>query len=115
MASYTTSALLALFPDQQVEVLFAEMEQNEGASVDSKGRAVLRFSCGVTAYLEWAVGVAYKNEIDLWSAQGSLYTEKIFSKPAGYQPTILCVTLMEICLLKREKFVNNLRRCSTIL
>ena len=87
VASYTTSALLALFPDQQVEVLFAAMEQNEGASVDSNGRAVLRFSCGVTAYLEWAVGVAYKNEIDLWSAEGSLFTDKIFSKPAGYQPS----------------------------
>ncbi len=87
VASYTTSALLALFPDQQVEVLFAEVVQNDNASVDSNGRAFLRFSGGVTAYLEWAIGVAYKNEIDLWSAEGTLFTDKIFSKPAGYQPS----------------------------
>ena len=39
----------------------------------------------VTAYLEWAVGV-YINEIDLWSAQGSVHRED-FSKPAGFQPS----------------------------
>jgi predicted dehydrogenase len=86
VASYTTSALLALFPEQQVETLFSEVVQKEGALVDSEGRAILRFSNGVTAYLEWAIGVAYKNEIDLWSAEDSLFTEKIFSKPADYQP-----------------------------
>jgi len=86
VASYTTSALLALFPKQQVEVLFSEVLQKEGSPVDSEGRAVLRFANGVTAYLEWAIGVAYKNEIDLWSAEGALFTDKIFSKPADYLP-----------------------------
>lgn len=86
VASYTTSALLTLFPEQQVEVLFSEMVQKEGSLVDSEGRAVLRFSNVVTAYLEWAIGVAYKNEIEIWSAEGSLFTDKIFSKPASYQP-----------------------------
>ena len=87
VASYTTSALLALFPEQQVEVLFSEVVQNEDSSVDSEGRAVLHFSGGVKAYLEWAIGVAYKNEIDLWSTEGSLFTDKLFSKPPGYQPS----------------------------
>jgi len=87
VASYTTSALLALFPERQVEVLFSEVVQNENSSVDSEGRAVLHFPGGVKAYLEWAIGVAYKNEIDLWSTEGSLFTDKIFSKPAGYQPS----------------------------
>jgi len=87
VASYTTSALVALFPRQQVELLFSEVIQNESSPVDSSGRAVLRFSGGATAYLEWAIGVAYKNEIDLWSTEGGLFTDKIFSKPAGYQPS----------------------------
>jgi dTDP-3,4-didehydro-2,6-dideoxy-alpha-D-glucose 3-reductase len=86
VASYITSALLALFPEQQVEVLFSEVVQNQNLSVDSEGRAILRFSSGVKAYLEWAIGVAYKNEIDIWSIEGSLFTDKIFSKPASYQP-----------------------------
>ena len=66
VATYTTSALLSLFPDQQVEVIFAEVLTKDSSQVDSEGRVVLRFSQGVTAYLEWGVGVAYKNEIDLF-------------------------------------------------
>ena len=86
VATYTTSALLSLFPDQQVEVIFAEVLIKDGSQVDSEGRAVLRFSQGVTAYLEWGVGVAYKNEIDVWAEENSFFTDKIFSKPKEYRP-----------------------------
>jgi predicted dehydrogenase len=86
VATYTTSAILSLFPGQQVEVLFSEVLTKENSPVDSEGRAVLRFSQGVTAYLEWGVGVAYKNEIDLWAEDGSFFTDKIFSKPKEYKP-----------------------------
>jgi len=112
VASYTTSALLALFPGQQVEVLFSEVVKNEKSPVDSEGRAVLRFTGGVTTYLEWAIGVAYKNEIDLWSVEGSLFTDKIFSKPAGYQPNYylrnlngnMCIEQGEVCEQFTEMF-----------
>ena len=86
VATYTVSALLPLFPDQQVKVIFSEVLTKKGMQVDSEGRAVLRFSQGVTAYLEWGVGFAYKNEIDLWAKDGSLFTDKIFSKPKEYRP-----------------------------
>jgi len=58
----------------------------KGLQVDSDGRALLKFSQGVTAYLEWGVGIAYKNEIDIWAEDGSFFTDKIFSKPKGYRP-----------------------------
>jgi len=86
VASYTISAIMSLFPDQQVKVLFSDILTKEGSQVDSEGRVVLRLSQGVTAYLEWGIGFAYKNEIDLWSEKGSFYTDKIFSKPKGYLP-----------------------------
>jgi NDP-hexose-3-ketoreductase len=86
LATYTTSALLPLFPDQEAKVIFSEISTKIGESVDSEGRALLKFSQGVTAYLEWGVGVAYKNEIDLWAIDGSFFTDKIFSKPKGYRP-----------------------------
>ena len=84
-------------PDQQVEVLFAEMEQNEGASVDSNGRAVLRFSCGVTAYLEWAVGVAYKMRLTSGLQKVLCLQIRYFLNQLVISRAILCVTLMEIC------------------
>ena len=86
VATYTVSALLPLFPDQQVKVIFSEVLTKKGMQVDSEGRAVLRFSQGATAYLEWGVGVAYKNEIDLWTKDSSFFTDKLFSKPKEYQP-----------------------------
>ena len=86
VATYTVSAMLPLFPDQQVKVIFSEVLTKKGMQVDSEGRAVLRFSQGATAYLEWGVGVAYKNEIDLWAKDSSFFTDKIFSKPKEYQP-----------------------------
>ena len=86
VATYTTSALLPLFPDQKITVIFSEVLTKIGEQVDSEGRALLRLSQGVTAYLEWGVGVAYKNEIDLWAKDGSFFTDKIFSKSKGYRP-----------------------------
>jgi len=86
VATYTTSALLPLFPNQQVKVIFSEVLTRIGEEVDSEGRALLKFSQGVTAYLEWGVGVAYKNEIDRWAKDGSFFTDKIFSKPREYRP-----------------------------
>ena len=86
VASYTVSAVLALFPNQKVDILFSEVQQKEDSPVDTEGRVLLRFSKGATAYLEWGVGVAYKNELDVWAENGSLFTDKIFSKPKGYKP-----------------------------
>ncbi len=86
VASYTVSAIVALFPNQKVDILFSEVQQKEDSPVDTEGRVLLRFSRGATAYLEWGVGVAYKNELDVWAEDGSLFTEKIFSKPKDYKP-----------------------------
>jgi dTDP-3,4-didehydro-2,6-dideoxy-alpha-D-glucose 3-reductase len=86
VASYTVSAVLALFPYQQVDILFSEVQQKEDSPVDTEGRVLLRFSKGANAYLEWGVGVAYKNELDVWADNGSLFTDKIFSKPKDYKP-----------------------------
>ena len=86
VASYTISAVLELFPDENVDVLFSELISRKNFKVDTEGRVLLRFSQDTTAYLEWATGVAYKNEIDLWSDKNSIFTKKIFSKPESYQP-----------------------------
>jgi len=83
---YTVAAVLGLFNDQNVVVLFSEITKHKDLSVDTKGRAILQFSQGTIAYLEWGIGVAYKNEIDLWAENGSFYTDKIFSKPSNYLP-----------------------------
>ena len=86
IASYNVSAVVALFSGQNVKVLFSEVLSKENSIVDTEGRALLRFSQGTLAYLEWGMEVGYRNEIDLWSEKGSFFTDKIFSKPENYQP-----------------------------
>jgi len=87
LASYPVSAVLELLPNQTAKVIFAELiYESEESNLDSNGRVLLKFSGGTTAYLEWAVGVAYKNEVDLWLENASFFTDKIFSKPDNYQP-----------------------------
>jgi len=86
VGTYTTSAMLSLFPDQEIEIIYADVITKKELQVDSSGRALLKFANGVTAYLEWGVGVAYRNEIDIWAINGSFFTNKIFSKPENYEP-----------------------------
>jgi NDP-hexose-3-ketoreductase len=86
VGSYPVSAAAALFPDVEPEVAFAEIDAAPGSAVDTAGRALLRCGGGTTAWLEWATGVAYRNEIDVWGEAASVWTARIFSKPAGHVP-----------------------------
>jgi dTDP-3,4-didehydro-2,6-dideoxy-alpha-D-glucose 3-reductase len=87
LASYPISAALDLLPNQNAKIIFAELiYEGEDSNLDTKGHALLKFSGGATAYLEWSTGIAYKNELDLWFEKASFFSDKIFSKPDNYQP-----------------------------
>jgi len=83
---YPVSAIHALFPGEDVRVACAAVEARSGAGVDTDGQALVVLSGGARAYLEWRTGCAYRNEIDLWGENGSVSTQRIFSKPADYVP-----------------------------
>jgi len=86
VGSYTVAAVLSLFPHQGVEVVFSEIINKPNSNVDFEGRAVLKFSEGATAYLEWGFGASYKNDIDIWANDSSMFIDKVFSKPVNFQP-----------------------------
>jgi dTDP-3,4-didehydro-2,6-dideoxy-alpha-D-glucose 3-reductase len=83
---YPISAIQALFPEDGVQVTHASVEKRDGSPVDTDGHAVIALSSGAEAYLEWRSGCSYRNEIDLWGENGSVSTQKIFSKAADYVP-----------------------------
>jgi dTDP-3,4-didehydro-2,6-dideoxy-alpha-D-glucose 3-reductase len=85
IASYPFSAVLSLFEYQEVKILFSEIIKRNDSLVDTDGLALLRFSNGTLAYLEWGMNLSYRNEIDVWSENGSLFMDKVFSKPENYQ------------------------------
>jgi NDP-hexose-3-ketoreductase len=86
VGSYPISALVSLFPNRDPVVSFSEVIVAEGSSVDTAGRALLRYDADLTATLEWRTVAAYRNEIDLWGTDGSVSTERLFSKPPDYIP-----------------------------
>ena len=86
VGSYPVSALISLFPSGDPVVSFSEVIVAEGSPVDTAGRALLRYDADLTATIEWGTGTAYRNEIDLWGSNGSVSTERLFSKPADYVP-----------------------------
>lgn len=85
---YPISAAVALFPTLDFTVIFAEILSEPGSPVDTEGRAVLRpQGTAGSALVEWRTGCAYRNEIDIWGTEGSVFTERLFSKPADYVPS----------------------------
>ena len=86
VASYSFCALLSLFDSEKIKILYSEILTKTDSPVDSDGRALLRLSNGISVYIEWGMGLSYRNEVDIWTEKGSLYTEKIFSKTEDYHP-----------------------------
>lgn len=83
---YTVAAVHALCPDTPPRVDYATVTTQPGAAVDTDGQAVLSLSNGAAAQLEWKTNCAYLNELTIWGEEGSLFTDKIFSKPPAYVP-----------------------------
>ncbi len=88
VGAYPISAMVALFSTEEPCVAFAEICTPPGSPVDTDGRAIFRYPDGCSGVLEWRTGTAYRNEIDVWGTQGSVYSERIFSKPADYAPKL---------------------------
>ncbi len=88
VGSYTVSAALSLFRDESVTVDYVDISGRAGYDVDFDGTVILGFSGGAKALLSWHIGTSYRNEIDVWGEEGSLYSDKIFSKVDGFTPEL---------------------------
>jgi NDP-hexose-3-ketoreductase len=83
---YPVSAIQALFPEERMDVSYSAVVTRDGSAVDTDGHAIIALSNGATAHLEWRINCAYRNEIDIWGENNSVFTDKVFSKPANYIP-----------------------------
>jgi predicted dehydrogenase len=114
VGSYTISAVLALFPTKTWQVIYSERLFKDPVDIDCEGRSIVRFDGGITAYLEWHIGVAYKNELNILAEKGSLQTDKIFSKSSDYMPAIIFSdqngVKSEELVAQSNHFVNMLHR-----
>ena len=86
VGSYPIAAILGLFPQAKAGLNYARVSSDVGSLVDTNGQAIVNFSNGVAANLEWGINRSYRNEIVIWGDKGSIFTSRIFSKPSDHQP-----------------------------
>ena len=88
VGTYPISAALSLFDGSSYEVLSSEIKFEKSFEIDISGSAKILIEDKVEITLHWAIGASYRNEIDVWGKNKSLYSDKFFSKPIDYIPKI---------------------------
>jgi NDP-hexose-3-ketoreductase len=89
-AFYPISAARLLLPGP-LRVVGSRIFSEAPYQVDTRGAAFLAAPEGVTAFLEWGFGMAYRNEVEIWGEEGTLFAGRVFSKPPTLETTIRLV------------------------
>ncbi len=90
----------------------ALLESDAGYEVDTAGSALMRFSGGEHAHLEWGFGRTYINEITMWGDGGTIHVDRAFSKPPDLVTTI---TIHDTKALPRKESIPPANHFSIML
>ena len=108
---YPISAALHLLKEVP-ELLQFTKEEDQNNDIDISGIATLKFPSGTNAFLNWGYNRAYRADLMVWGEKQSLYMERAFSKPAGYEARILLSDRLgnstSISIKPANSFVNML-------
>lgn len=83
-----TIKLGKLLLGEDAEITDAVLNYSPGIEVDIGGSAVMRNPEGVTAQLAFGMDNSYKCELEVWGSTGTIYTNRILTAPAGYEPVM---------------------------
>lgn len=72
----------------KAQIRYAELQYTSDLAVDIGGNAVLSDGAGKTVHLAFGMDNAYKCELEIWGSKGCIYTNRIFTAPAEYEPII---------------------------
>jgi len=89
VGSYPISAISDLFYNYKIKILKSAIHYRKNCDVDNYGFALIDINGFIIASLFWGVGVSYRNEIDIWFDDKSLFFDKFFSKPKNYKSFIV--------------------------
>lgn len=78
---YPISFISNLFTFDKVKVIKTNFSFDQNNLIDSKGFCLLYVNANIKCYLEWGIGMSYKNSIDVWSENISFCGHYVFSKP----------------------------------
>ena len=88
IGTYPLSIILHLIEDEQPQILLTKSNIDKSSKVDMSGLTILKSDGGTICNLFWGMGFGYRNEIDILTTKGSIYSDKIFSKKEDFVPKI---------------------------
>jgi len=89
IGTYNLSIILELIENEIPDILFKEVKSVPSIPIDMNGHISLVYPSGTICNLFWGMGLPYRNEIDIVTTNGSIYSDKIFSKTAEYTPSFI--------------------------
>lgn len=83
-----TLKLASMLLGDTARVTESQLCGKEGFEVDIYGSATLKNSNGLTAQVSFGMDNSYRCSLDIWGSTGSIYTNRILTAPAGYNPVM---------------------------
>lgn len=81
--------LASLFLGESARVTASQLNGKDGFEVDIYGSATLTNDDGLTAQVSFGMDNSYKCSLEVWGSSGTIYTNRILTAPAGYEPTVI--------------------------
>lgn len=83
-----TLKLADLLLGRSTKIDAASLSYIDNFEVDMYGSGQLSNSHGVICQVSFGMDCAYKCSLEVWGSKGTLYTNRIFTAPDGYQPMV---------------------------
>lgn len=83
-----TLKLASLLLGKEARVRDAALFYKPGIETDIGGSAVMRAENGISAQLAFGMDNSYKCELEVWGSKGTIFTNRILTAPAGYEPSV---------------------------
>lgn len=84
-----TVKLASLFLGDTAKVVCSKLNYIDEFDVDIFGSATMINDKGVTAQLSFGMDNCYKCDLEVWGSKGNLFTNRIFTAPAGFLPKLI--------------------------
>ncbi len=84
-----TVKLASLFLGDTARLTDVALNYKDGFEVDIGGSATLRNIDGLTAQIAFGMDNSYRCSLDVWGSAGSLFTDRVFTAPDGFSPTVI--------------------------
>ncbi len=83
-----TVKLAGMFLGEDAKITISRLNYTDGLDVDLYGSASMTDGSGLTAQLSFGMDNAYKCELEIWGSKGAIFTNRILTAPAGFEPVI---------------------------